>query len=369
VIVLAPATVAWTALTAALAWAAPRRLQVPAIGLSAAGFLAWADPVALGVLAAQTAVVLLALGRLRGRGALTAAAVALVVAPVVAFKLRAGLPHVAGPAVPLGLSFSTFRLVHLLVDAWAGRLPSRRPGDVVAYLLLLPPIPSGPIHRFPDFLVDLRRRRWDASMAGAGLERVLHGYAKLVVLRNVLVVPVLLPLLARDAGRSFAGDVLASAGEWVDIYVSFSGCSDLAIGWSLVMGFRVMENFDRPYLATSILDFWRRWHVSLTSWARDYVYAPFAAVTRRPVAGVGAAMLTIGLWHELSSRYVLWGLYHAAGILAWHALAARVPAPAGRLALVLRPVATCATLAFVLSSFAVTTRLDAVLHALLERVF
>ena len=364
-IVLAPATIAWTALTAILAWAAPRKLQLPAIGFSAAVFLARADPVALGVLAVQLAVVLLALGRLRGRGVLTAATVVLVAVPIVAFKVRAGLPHVAGLAVPLGLSFSTFRLVHLVVDAWAGRLPSRRAGDVLSYVLLLPAIPSGPIHRFPDFLVDLRRRRFDAALLGAGLERALHGYAKLVVLRNLFVVPVLVPLLARHAGESFAGDVLASAGEWIDIYVSFSGCTDLAIGWALVLGFRLIENFDHPYLASSIPDFWRRWHVSLTSWARDYVFAPLAAATRRPVVGVAAAMLTIGLWHELSSRYVLWGLYHAAGILAWHALAARLPAPSGRLGLVLRPVATLSTLAFVLSSFAVTSRLDRALHTLL----
>jgi alginate O-acetyltransferase complex protein AlgI len=369
VIVLSPATVAWTALTAALAWAVPGRFQVPAIVLSAVLFLVWADPVALAVLAAQLAVVLLALGRLRGRGALTAAIVVLVAVPIVAFKLRAGLPHVTGLAVPLGLSFSTFRLVHLLVDAWAGRLGSRRPGDVLAYVLLLPAIPSGPIHRFPDFLVDLRRRRFDAALVGTGLERILHGYAKLVVLRNVFVVPVLLPLLTGRAGESFGGDLLASAGEWIDIYLSFSGCSDLAIGWSLVMGFRLIENFDHPYLASSIPDFWRRWHISLTSWARDYVFAPLAAATRRPVVGVAAAMLTIGLWHELSSRYVLWGLYHAVGILLWHALAARLPAPSGRLALVLRPLGTLATLVFVLSSFAVTSRLDGALHTLLGLVF
>jgi len=355
-IVLAQRTVLWTAVTALLSWLLPRRLQMPAVVLSTCLFLAAADRAALGLMAAQTAAVLWALPRARRRGVFTAVLVGLLAAVLAAFKLGAGRI-----AMPLGVSFMAFRLVHLLVDAYAGRLPRHDPESVLAYLLFLPPMAAGPIHRFPEFLVDLRRRRFDAELLGRGLERVLHGYAKLVILRNLLVLPLVVPALSRWAG-SFPGDVLAGAGQWLDLYITFSGASDLAIGYALVMGFRIQENFRFPFLAGSIQDFWRRWHISLTLWCRDYVYAPVAAATRRPLLGIAVAMVVIGLWHEASLRYILWGLYHAGGIVASRRLAAALPAPE-RWRWLLRPLATAATLLFVVSSYAVTSRADAALKA------
>lgn len=164
----------------------------------------------------------------------------------------------------------------------------------------------------------------------------------------------------------------AGAGHWLDLYVAFSGASDLAIGYALAMGFRIQENFRFPFLARSIPDFWRRWHMSLTFWCRDYVYAPIAAATRRPVLGITLAMAVIGLWHEFSLRYLLWGLYHGAGILLTHRLAAlaRPWLPEeGRVARALRPVGTAATLLFVVSSFAVTNRLDGALWTLWHHLY
>jgi len=367
-IVLAQRTVLWTGATVLLSWLLPRRLQMPAVILSTCLFLAVLDRVALALLACQIPLVLWALPRVRRRGVLTATLVALLVLVLAAFKLAGERAYPTRVAMPLGISYMAFRLIHLLVDGYAGRLPAYETGGVLAYLLFLPPLPVGPIHRLPEFLVDLRRRRFDPELLGRGLERVLHGYAKLVILRNLILLPVLLPALSRSAGTSFLGDTLAASGRWMDFYISFSGASDLAIGYALTMGFRLQENFRFPFLAGSIPDFWRRWHISLTLWCRDYVYAPVAAATRRPVLAVAVAMVVIGLWHEGSLRYILWGLYHAAGILASHRLAAATRGwfpPGGRRARLLRPLATLATLLFVVSSFPVTARLDQALRSLM----
>ena len=357
-IVLAQRTVLWTGATVLLSWLLPRRLQMPAATLSTCLFLALLDRVAFGLLALQIPVVLWALPRVRRRGVLTGALVALVLLVLAAFRLAGELEPPARVAMPLGISYMAFRLVHLLVDAYAGRLPAHDRAGVLAYLLFLPALAAGPIHRFPAFLVDLRRRRFDPDLLGRGLERALHGYAKLVILRNLFILPILLPALG--GGGTFLDDTLAAAGRWADLYVCFSGASDLAIGVALAMGFRLQENFRFPFLAGSIPDFWRRWHMSLTLWCRDYVFAPVAAATRRPLLAVTVAMLVIGLWHECSLRYLLWGLYHAAGILLVQRLAARgwtSTAPW------LRPLGTAATLLFVVSSFPVTSRLDLALKA------
>lgn len=368
-ILLAPRMILWMAATVLLSWLAPRRLQMPAVILSTIAFLGMEDPLALGVMTAQAGLTLWSLPRVRSRGWLTATLVGLIVAILAAFKIQ---NHIVNPGriiMPLGLSFTTFRLVHLIVDAYAGRLKRHDFMDLLAYLFFLPPLPVGPIHRFPDFVQDLRRRRFDRQHLGAGTERILHGYAKLVILRNLVIFPYLLPWFSRYADGSFRGDLLASIGQWIDLYISFSGCSDLAVGFSLIMGFRIQENFNHPYLASSLPDFWQRWHISLTSWCRDYIFAPVTAVTRMPALGVGAALLVIGLWHELSIRYLLWGIYHALGILLWHLFVPRLKAalPAGRWTdLTLRPLFTATTILFVLSSFAVTNRADMFLRSLMH---
>jgi alginate O-acetyltransferase complex protein AlgI len=103
----------------------------------------------------------------------------------------------------------------------------------------------------------------------------------------------------------------------LNIYFQFSGFADVAIGFSLLLGYRVMENFNWPYLQKNIAAFWRCWHISLTSWCRDYVYLPTLGVTRNPIIASYSTFMVIGLWHEISLRYVLWALYHATGVLIW----------------------------------------------------
>jgi len=105
-----------------------------------------------------------------------------------------------------------------------------------------------------------------------------------------------------------------------NLYFQFAGYSDIAIGFARLLGFRVMENFDRPFLQKNISDFWRCWHISLTSWAREYVYGGVVSLSRSPALAALATLVAIGLWHEISLRYLLWGCYHGAGIVIWQRL-------------------------------------------------
>ena len=365
-ITVAPVMVLWSGFTLLLAIILPRQWQVPMVVLATGLYLAYQDPLALGVISLQAGLLLWSLPRAKGQGWLTAVIMCLLCLVLVALKLRLGRMEGPSLAMPLGLSFMTFRMLHLLVDSYSGRLESCPPADILAYLFFLPTLVVGPIHRLPEFQVDLRRRRFDPVLLGAGLERILHGYAKLVILRNLILDPLVLPLLARQANGTFCGDLLAAPGHWLDLYVTFSGASDLAVGYALAMGFRIQENFNSPFLATSIPDFWQRWHMSLTHWCRDYVFAPVAALSRSTWLGIVGAMLVIGLWHEVSFVYVLWALYHAAGILMWHRLSGSLgPRLPGGLwgSWLLRPLATLATLGFVLASFPVANRMGRILQA------
>lgn len=105
---------------------------------------------------------------------------------------------------------------------------------------------------------------------------------------------------------------------WMNLYIQFSGYSDIAIGVSKMCGITVMENFNYPFIASNINDFWKRWHISLTSWSKEYVFIPIASATRKPFLAVVLAMMVIAFWHEISIRYVAWGLYHGCGIAVWH---------------------------------------------------
>jgi len=232
--------------------------------------------------------------------------------------------------------------------------------DYCRYLLFLPTLVAGPINRFPEFARDSRRRRWDRALCAAGLERMLYGYVKIVVLANYLVVSKLGPW----------GEGLGPPDSWpvaylgcvtygLNLYLQFAGYSDVAIGLALLVGFRVPENFHWPFAATNIHDFWQRWHITLSHWCRDYVFRPVGSLSRSPHLGVVASMLVLGLWHELSWRYCLWGLYHGLGLVVWRVLQPlRARLSAVRSPWLRRPVTALSwalTVYFVTLSFALTS--------------
>jgi alginate O-acetyltransferase complex protein AlgI len=222
-----------------------------------------------------------------------------------------------GDAVTLvGGAYFTLRHIHVVMEWWLGRLRVPTLAEYARYHLLLPVIVAGPIHRLPHFERQCARRRWDPTEFFSGAERALIGLFLAVAVGN-FVFAHLDAVLAAPLGtlHPFVREWALSAVDWVRLYVQFSGLTDLALGLSLMMGLRLEENFDRPWRARDLLDFWNRWHMTLSHWCRDYVYVPIAAHFRAPVAGVFAAMLVLGLWHETSAYYVLWAVWQSLGIV------------------------------------------------------
>lgn len=216
----------------------------------------------------------------------------------------------------VGAAYFTLRNLHLLFDWWMGRLANPGLGRILRYQLFLPVIVAGPIHRFQNFERQLARRRNDVSEIAAGAERVLLGLAQALLLGNWLVKNIdLLIKQSNFCANPFLAQWCASILDWMALYFIFAGFSSTALGLSLMLGLRLEENFNRPYLARNLIDFWSRWHITLSQWCRDYVFQPVTAITRSPVLGVFAAMAAIGLWHEASAYYLLWSGWQALGLI------------------------------------------------------
>ncbi|MCD7793108.1 MAG: MBOAT family protein [Oscillospiraceae bacterium] len=220
----------------------------------------------------------------------------------------------AGLILPVGISFFTFREISYVADCRKNpQAASRSFFDVLLYISFFPQLTSGPIARFGDFERQLRERTHSAERAARGLRRLIVGLAK------KLLVASLVGEIADAAFTAGALDFrlawLGAAAYTLQIYFDFSGYSDMAIGLASVFGFDSPENFNYPYVSSSITEFWRRWHISLSSWFRDYVYIPLGGSRRgvnRTAANKAAVFLLCGLWHGASMTFVLWGAWHAA---------------------------------------------------------
>ena len=222
--------------------------------------------------------------------------------------------------IPMGLSYYSFRCLHYLLERFRGTLPSHTFRELLSYLFFLPTLVVGPIHRFTPFLDDHHTKRWRSDTLSEGMERILYGYVKVAVLANFLFSTQMVRFIGsmnpQATTRILYFEMIRGA---MHLYLQFSGFSDIAIGFALLLGYRVMENFNNPYGQRNIVDFWRSWHMSLTSWCRDYVYLPMIGLTRNPYVANITTFLVIGLWHEVSVRFLVWALYHATGVMIWRA--------------------------------------------------
>lgn len=216
----------------------------------------------------------------------------------------------------VGGSYFTLRHIHVLSDWWINE--KRRPPvtDYLRYHLFLPVLAAGPIHRFEPFRRQLRRRRNDPAELAQGAERMLIGAFQFTVVSNYLmrrgtsVAEGALPPLP-DLLREF----VISALDWVALYFAFAGLSSVAIGLSLMMGLRIEENFSSPWRARDLLEFWSRWHMSLTTFSRDYIFRPMSAWSGTAIIGAFSAMLFIGLWHGSTPYWLGWGIWQGLGII------------------------------------------------------
>jgi D-alanyl-lipoteichoic acid acyltransferase DltB (MBOAT superfamily) len=279
---------------------------------------------------------------------------------VTAFLLCKYLALQNSIVLPLGISYFSFRLIHYVQENFRQRIREHNLSEFMAYMTFFPTYLVGPINLFPEFLKNLRRRKWDSSQFSLGLERIIYGYAQLIVLGDFLVNHVLKNWMAINlpSNHLFANLCTQSLLMWLDLYVRFSAYSSIAIGIAATAGFTVPENFNYPFLATNIREFWRRWHMSLTNWCREYIFIPLAAITRKPYLAIGATMITIGIWHELSLRYILWGIYHALGIIIFekYSLLIKGRSSGNKILVMVRKTAGIViTMVFVILSFPVTS--------------
>jgi alginate O-acetyltransferase complex protein AlgI len=227
--------------------------------------------------------------------------------------------------LPIGISFYVFQAISYLVDVYRGDAPPAESFlDFAAYIALFPQLIAGPILRYKDLAAQLRGRRHTVDLFSEGAVRFMIGFCK-----KVLIADTVAPLAAAAFGLarpSFADAWLGALAYTVQIYFDFSGYSDMAIGLGRMIGFRFMENFNMPYISKSITEFWRRWHISLSTWLRDYLYIPLGGNrrgTRRTYLNLMLVMLLGGLWHGAAWTFVLWGLWHGLLLAAERRFAAR----------------------------------------------
>ncbi|MCI8851937.1 MAG: MBOAT family protein [Lachnospiraceae bacterium] len=221
--------------------------------------------------------------------------------------------HTLGLVMPLGISYYTFKLLSYLFEIKRGNLEAERhPGYLLVYTSFFPQILSGPIERPGNMLPRLRSPRYEGELFNRGLQRMILGLFKKMVIANRLAVYVD-QIFADPAGYPALAAWMAAFFYSIQIYCDFSGYSDLALGMSDCMGIPCRENFSLPYFSAGIREFWSRWHISLSSWLRDYVYIPLGGSRCSRARRNRNLMLTFlvsGLWHGDNWTFVLWGGLH-----------------------------------------------------------
>ena len=216
--------------------------------------------------------------------------------------------------LPVGISFYTFQSMSYTIDVYRGDSPPRRNFlDYSLFIAFFPQLVAGPIVRDGEFFHELDRdRQIDFAMVRQALVLIALGYVKKVAVADNLAA-IVEPVFDATAAQGFWDTLLAIYAFAMQIYCDFSGYTDIAIGCALLLGFRFPKNFNYPYVAESIQDFWRRWHMTLSRWLRDYLYLSLGGNRQGPSRTLGNLMLTMllgGLWHGASWNFVIWGGLH-----------------------------------------------------------
>jgi len=242
-----------------------------------------------------------------------------------------------GIILPVGISFYTFQTMSYSIDIYRRVLePTDRLLDFALFVGFFPQLVAGPIVRARDFLSQLATDDRAPIDTGLAIKLILGGLFKKMVLADVLGAELVDGVFANPGGATGLEVLLAVYGYAFQIYGDFSGYSDIAIGIALLLGFRFPMNFDQPYRALSLQDFWRRWHISLSSWLRDYLYIGLGGNRRgrgRTARNILVTMLLGGLWHGAGWTFVLWGAIHGIGLVVERAIPGLLggePSPFGR---------------------------------------
>ncbi|WP_242840989.1 MBOAT family O-acyltransferase [Butyrivibrio sp. AE3004] len=213
--------------------------------------------------------------------------------------------------LPIGISFFTFQGMSYVIDVYRGEVPvQKNPFKVALYIVLFPQLIAGPIVRYTDIANEIGSRKTTISDLSSGITRFVIGLGKKAIIANTM---------AEVADGIWNGDIagntvliawLGSIAYSLQIFYDFSGYSDMAIGLGRVFGFHFIENFNRPYISRSISEFWRRWHISLSTWFRDYVYIPLGGNRKHLYRNLWTIFFLTGLWHGASWHFVIWGLWN-----------------------------------------------------------
>ena len=278
-------------------------------------------------------------GERRGRGVVLAVGVALDLGILAYFKYldffiaqAMNLGHTLGLDLPLrfinvtlpvAISFLTFHAISYIVDVYRGRLKaSRSPLDVLLYISFFPHLVAGPIVRAHEFLPQLASpRRAEDFAFGENLLLILGGLLKKMVIANYLAVRFVDPVFIDPSQFSRFDLVMAVYAYAIQIYADFSAYTDIAIGVAALLGYRFPQNFNQPYRALGIGDFWRRWHITLSNWLRDYLYIPLGGNRSGRIGTARNLMLTMllgGLWHGANWTFLIWGALHGAALVVDH---------------------------------------------------
>ena len=220
-------------------------------------------------------------------------------------------------ALPVGISFYTFQILSYVVDVYRGDVPAQRNFiDLAMYIAMFPQLIAGPIVRYSDIAGSLKNRKTTLADASEGIRRFSIGLAKKILLANSAALFVSEFKAYNEKTVLFYW--LYALAYMLHIYFDFSGYSDMAIGLGRIFGFRFSENFNYPYISASITEFWRRWHISLGGWFRDYLYIPLGGNRVKPfrhVINILIVWAATGFWHGASWNFVLWGILYAALLL------------------------------------------------------
>ena len=221
-----------------------------------------------------------------------------------------GVPAIA---LPIGISFFTFQAMSYLIDVYRGDVPAQKNvAWLTLYIMMFPQLIAGPIVRYSDVNNEIANRTTSAKMVEQGIKRFIVGFAKKVFIANCM--GIMADTIFSLNGTENSVFAWLGAGSYaLQIFFDFSAYSDMAIGLGLIFGFHFNENFQYPYISKSIQEFWRRWHISLSTWFRDYVYIPLGGNRKgklRTYINLSVVFLLTGIWHGAAWQFIIWGLLH-----------------------------------------------------------
>ncbi len=219
--------------------------------------------------------------------------------------------------IPMGISYYTLKHVHYLVESSRGKFVNDTFISYFTYIFFFPMFTAGPIERYTNFSKEIQDIQFNSADFSRGLERILTGMIRKFVVADLLLEAFMPPsdyLIRHIDTMPWSVAFLICFVKFLRVYFDFSGYADMAIGTGLLFGIKIMENFNFPLLRSNLAEFWRNWHISLSEWARDYIYFPVLIKYRITGAALVATMVVIGLWHGLKPGWLLWGMHHGIGL-------------------------------------------------------